>query len=104
MFYLGEFVPARAHLEQGIALYDPTKRRAHRAVQDPGVVCFCFLAFTLWALGYPDQALRRSHEALALARELSHPFSLVFALGCTALTHCYRREGHAARERQHDYR
>ena len=27
-------------------------------------------------LGYPDQALARSHEALALAQELSHAYSL----------------------------
>ena len=32
------------------------------------------------ALGYPDQALKRSHEALTLAQELSHPFSPAFAL------------------------
>ena len=31
-------------------------------------------------LGYPDQALQRSHEALTLAQELSHPFSLAYAL------------------------
>jgi predicted ATPase len=34
---------------------------------------------TLWLLGYPAQALARVHEALTLAHELSHPFSLGFA-------------------------
>jgi predicted ATPase len=34
---------------------------------------------TLWLLGYPEQALARVHEALALAHELSHPYSLAFA-------------------------
>src|SRR4029453_16193934 len=34
---------------------------------------------TLWVLGYPDQALARLHEALALAHELSHPYSLAWA-------------------------
>ncbi len=29
--------------------------------------------WTLWLLGYPDQALQRSHEALTLAQELAHP-------------------------------
>ena len=28
LFFLGEIVPARAHLEQGIALYDPQQHRA----------------------------------------------------------------------------
>jgi hypothetical protein len=35
-----------------------------------------FAAWTLWLLGYPVQALARLHEALALAHELSHPYSL----------------------------
>ena len=37
--YLGEFAAAQAHLEQGIALYDPQQHRAHafRYGQDPGV-------------------------------------------------------------------
>jgi hypothetical protein len=33
-------------------------------------------------LGYPEQALQRSRAALTLARELSHAYSLVHALGC----------------------
>ena len=53
----------------------------------------------LWCLGYPDQALKRSHEALTLAQELSHPFSLAFALGFAAMLHQFRREGQAAQER-----
>ena len=36
-------------------------------------------ALTLWMLGYPDQALARLHEALALAHALSHPYSLAWA-------------------------
>ena len=34
---------------------------------------------TLWLLGYPAQALAHVHGALALAHELSHPYSLAFA-------------------------
>ena len=37
-------------------------------------------AMALWVLGYPDQALRRSEEALTLAQELAHPFTLGLAL------------------------
>ena len=47
---------------------------------------------TLWYLGYPDQALQRSHEALTLARELAHPFSLAIALFFAAWLHQFRRE------------
>ena len=34
----------------------------------------------LWHLGYPDQALQKSVRGPRLAQELSHPFSLAFAL------------------------
>ena len=47
---------------------------------DAGVSTLSYDACCLWALGYPDQASRRSEEALTLARELGHPFSLADAL------------------------
>jgi predicted ATPase len=34
---------------------------------------------TLWLLGYPEQALARLHDALALAHALAHPYSLAHA-------------------------
>jgi predicted ATPase len=92
--YPGEFTAAQAHFEQGIALYDPERHRAHafRYGQDPGVACRYYGALTLWWLGYPDQAVQRSHEALTLARELAHPFSLASALFFAAWLHQMRRE------------
>jgi predicted ATPase len=50
-------------------------------------------------LGYPEQALQKSREALALAQELSHPFSLAYALGFAAALHQYRGEAYRAQER-----
>jgi tetratricopeptide (TPR) repeat protein len=77
LFWLGEFASSRQHLEQAIALYDPQKHpRTTLGTADPRVDCLSFAAWTLWYLGYPDQSLKRSHEALALAEELSHPYSL----------------------------
>jgi DNA-binding SARP family transcriptional activator len=88
LFALGEYATALAHLEQVIAFYDPQKH--HRSLvalrgSDPGPSAMAYAACCLWCLGYPDQAARRSQEALALARELDHPFSLIDALsfgGC----------------------
>jgi predicted ATPase/class 3 adenylate cyclase len=99
-YWRGELAQARAHLEQGIALYDPPQHRAltFGAIQHPGVACLAFVARVLWTMGFPDQALQRSDSALTLARELSHPFSLVYTLGCAAVLHQLRREGHAAQE------
>src|SRR5215468_7925599 len=46
---------------------------------DPGVGCRIHAALLLWLLGYPEQALARLHEALALAHELPHLYSLAHA-------------------------
>jgi predicted ATPase len=43
-------------------------------------------------LGYPDQALTYIHEALALAHELSHPFSLAYARCLAAFVFQCRRD------------
>jgi predicted ATPase/class 3 adenylate cyclase len=93
-FWLGRFVPARAELEQGIIHYDPHKHRFHIALfgQDGGAVCLCRLAIALWYLGYPEQALCRSHEALTLVQALAHPFSIAYVQLWVALLYHHRRE------------
>ena len=53
-------------------------------------------ALTLWALGYPDQALQSSQEALTLARELAHPGA--WLCPSAALLHQFRRERQAAQQ------
>ncbi len=98
-FYLGEFASAREHSKQGMVFYDPQKRRSHPALQDPGVACLSYTAWALWHLGYPDQALKRSFEALTLARELLHPISLAWALDFAAMLYQHRLERHTAQER-----
>ena len=93
-YFLGGFAHARTHLEQGMALSDSRLHRSYALLygQDPGVICLSTLARALWALGYPDQALQKSQEALTLARQLEHPFSLAFALYFGAVVAQYRRE------------
>ena len=51
---------------------------------------------TLWFLGYPEQARQRSHEAITLAQELAHPYTLVYALYNATILHCLRREAPVA--------
>ena len=99
--WLGEFVAAREHLEQGIALYDTRQHRSHIFLYgyDSGMACLCFAAEALWHLGYPDQALKRIDEALMLARELSQPMGLAFAPTFAAWLHQLRGERQAAQER-----
>lgn len=102
LYPLGEFVPAREHLEQGCALYDPQQHHSLAFLYggvDPGVYCLSLGAWSLWILGYPDQALKKSGEAVALAQRLSHPHSLGFALCFATELHQFRREVSAAHER-----
>jgi predicted ATPase len=101
LVYLGAFTPARELLQRGIALYDPQQHRSHAFLygQDPGVGCRIFAAWALWFLGYPEQAVKQSQEALTLAQELSHPYSLVWALNFIARLHQCRREGLITQDR-----
>jgi class 3 adenylate cyclase/predicted ATPase len=98
--YLGALPAARPHLEEGSARYTPDLRRAlaFRTGQDPGVACRFHAARTLWLLGYPDQALARFHEALALAHALSHPYTLGSAWCYAAIVSQYRRDVPAVHE------
>ena len=50
------------------------------------------MANTLWCLGYQAQAVRHSQEALALAQELEHPYSLAYAQHWAAGLYHHRRE------------
>jgi predicted ATPase len=98
---LGEFVSARTHLEQGIALYDPRQHHSLASLYgtDPGVVCRCYVSNLLWCCGYPDQALQRSQESLTLAEKVAHPVTRAGAWHFAAVVHQFRREGPAAHER-----
>jgi TOMM system kinase/cyclase fusion protein len=100
VYWQGELARARAYLEQGIALYDPQRHRslAFDYSQDAGVGLRTFVAHVLWYLGYPDQAVERIQEALTLAGELSHSFSLAHALDHAGWLHQYRREERLAQE------
>jgi predicted ATPase len=101
LFRFGELVPAREHLEQSLALYDPQQHRSLASLigHNVKVANLSYIMWTLWLLGYPDQALKRAYEALTWAQELSHPFSLSWAFNCAASVHLFRREWQAAQER-----
>ena len=100
-YWPGEVVDAHTHFEQGLVLYQalPQRPATPQSAQDPGVSCLSYAALTAWLLGYPDQALRRSQDAVTLAHELSHPHTLAFALCWAGLVHTHRREVQATHER-----
>jgi predicted ATPase/class 3 adenylate cyclase len=95
LFFQGDFADARDHLERCLALYDLEQHRSlafSYAGQDPGVTSSIFSAWASQAIGYPDQALKRSRDAVSLAQQISHPYSLAYARGIAAAVHQFRKE------------
>ena len=114
LLWMGELSEGQQHLRRGSELYDAAQHHslAARYGEDPGVVCLAWEAHALFLLGYPDQALHRSREAIALAKDLADSFSLVQALAEAAHTRLYRGEARVAQEeaesalalaREHDF-
>jgi tetratricopeptide (TPR) repeat protein len=92
--YLGEPRYVCAALAPGIATYE-----AHRggatltaAEVELAVPCLSYTGLALWSLGYPEQAHRRSAEALALARQCGRPSVLALALFLACAIHQDRRD------------
>ncbi len=94
--YLGELAQAQTHFEQGFALYHPQQSAylisGSGQGLDPGVLAQRLLANIKWLQGYPEQALVLVRQALTLAEELDHPFSIAGVLSITCELHYYRRE------------
>jgi predicted ATPase len=87
-YELGDSLLSRDHLERAIFLYDRERDKpvGLRTAYDPGVAGRYYAGATLWHLGYPDQALRKTNEAVAPAQELSNPLNLASAeLAASAL-------------------
>ena len=82
LLHMGEPTQARACLEHMVRFYNPEQHSSLAFIygSDLGVYALGWTAWALLFLGYPDQALKRSREAMALAQKIGHSFSLIFAL------------------------
>jgi predicted ATPase len=92
--FLGRFNEAKAHLLAAKSLYDPARHRSQALpyTQDPGITARVMLARALWILGEVDQVEALSREAIGMARELEHPFTLAFTLTTVAWTYSTLRD------------
>ena len=98
---LGEIVRAWEHHEQGIALCDPEEHGAPAFLyggEDHGTSCHSAAAMELCLLGFPDRALVRKQQSLAMAHELRNPNNAAFARMGAIFFHQYRRESKAVQE------
>jgi class 3 adenylate cyclase/predicted ATPase len=87
----GDMTEGRTHLDQAIALYDPSahRRLATRFGEDQRVPSLCFRSSALWFQGYPEAALADAHHAISYAREVGQAATLMFALCHASLTEVF---------------
>jgi predicted ATPase len=95
---VGAFVSSLEHTEEGIALYDVHPQPALYVLQDPKISCLIYGAASLMYLGYLDRAERQNQEALTLAQQRSHPYSLVWSQCHAAILANVRGESQLAQE------
>jgi predicted ATPase len=92
--FLGDMVEAARVLDRGRELHVPDQHLAYTAMYglDPGMIARAMSSRPMWVLGYPDRALARAQETLALARSQRQPMTLAFALLVTQGLHLNRGE------------
>jgi class 3 adenylate cyclase/predicted ATPase len=95
LFYEGRFREALALAGKSLDTYDPAIHRdmLHRFGQDPRATAANYQAWTLWHLGFPDQAASAIEANLRWVRELNHTNTTGIALcyGATLVNIWLRR-------------
>ena len=92
--WLGEYATALEHLEQLNMLYNPNTHQPLSVHYGENLKTAggALTAWTLWYLGYPEQAGKASDEALRFAQDLASPVDLTWAFIRSAWTHHHRQE------------
>ena len=91
LFYQGELKEARRYLEEAAAANSPSQVQRPYAA-DPQILCFCHLAWTLWFLGFPDQAITQMQQALRIADAIGEPYGITYERWFHATVHELRGE------------
>lgn len=100
VYYQGHFEQARDHADRGLSFYNPAVHRPLAFVygQDLAESCQVVAGWSLWSLGYPDQALKRCQKALEWAQEPFHAFSSAVAFVLAAIISQFCRHVAATEE------
>ena len=100
----GELKNAKAHYDQGIALYNPDEHQSltTRFGQDSRVSILCWRSLASWLLGYAEAALRDARDAVNYGRETGQAASLMMALYLTAIVHILCGKYSAATAEAHE--
>ena len=78
LVYMGELPSALKHEQAALSLYDPAKPVRLAGIDGKGAI-LSYIALVQWLLGYPDEALKRSHEAVGMVEDLADPRTMLFA-------------------------
>jgi DNA-binding SARP family transcriptional activator len=99
LFHQGVFDRALEHAERGLASYDRNYVNPVTAAygDNAGSACHTWAALSLWFLGYPDFARRRSREAVALAQDPRRRHGYATALAHAAIVEQCRLDTAATR-------
>ena len=95
LYYLGELKMARAHVEAGIARYNPHQHPVHaffHYLADPGMTLHAYASPLVWCLGYPEQAVEQLQASQQMGEDRPHPFSQVISLHFGALMYQLRQD------------
>jgi DNA-binding SARP family transcriptional activator/predicted ATPase len=95
LYHLGKFAASWEQTELALPTSsEPSHPElAFFAGGDIGVFCRAYQSHLLFQFEDAELALTKSNEAVARARELSHPFTLGIALDYAAMLNVYRRDG-----------
>lgn len=94
---VGDFKSSASHFEETIRLSISSGKQPlnNLYMVEPQVASLLLLSWDLWFLGHPDQSLLRVSEALTLAQDIGHPYTVAFAYYMASVVHLLR--GDAAR-------
>lgn len=97
---LGRCTESIEYFDRASHLYSANRHLPYTLTigHDCKVLTECSIARATWTLGFPDAALARMQAALAYARQLSHPESLVAAAHLASQLHNLRGDLQLAQE------
>lgn len=97
----GQFIEAQSILESALQDISPEQLPPYQLSysEHPLVGCYAYLGFALLVTGQPIAGIASQARAVQIAKQLAHPFSVVYASSFQALAHVFRREIPLVRER-----
>jgi hypothetical protein len=90
--FIGEMSESSRLLERARELHDPAEHSIYVQMfgQDCGITARAMSSRPLWALGFPDRALVRAEETVAIARSVRDPLMVTFSLVIAQSMRLYR--------------